>query len=75
MDKEISDRFIKELKETFHLYDRNKDGKIDADELDLVFNSLGYEYSKSDLEQMLTYMDFNKTEGVEFEEFLVIMKS
>ena len=44
---------MKEIRETFELFDINKDGTIDAEELGLVFQSLGQVYTEDELHDII----------------------
>ena len=74
MADQLSDEFVKEIRETFELFDINKDGTIDAEELGLVFQSLGQVYTEDELLDIIQDFDLSKNKGIAFEDFLELMK-
>lgn len=65
---------IGDLKQAFELFDKNNDGKIDGDELTAVLKSLGLEYDKADVDEMIRRADTNENGVVEYDEFITMMQ-
>ncbi|KAG6397717.1 hypothetical protein SASPL_143887 [Salvia splendens] len=63
----------KELKEAFDLYDKDKNGKISANELHSVLRSLGEKCSLKDCRKMIGSVDVDGDGCVNFEEFKKMM--
>ncbi|KAL3526969.1 hypothetical protein ACH5RR_011625 [Cinchona calisaya] len=63
----------KELREAFNLYDKDKNGKISANELHSVLKSLGDKCSLSDCRKMIRSVDVDGDGHVNFEEFKRMM--
>ena len=53
----IPEEFVAEIRQTFKLFDKNKDGTIDAQELGEVFKSLGHMYTQAEIEEMIYEID------------------
>merc|ERR1712096_65863 len=70
-----SDINLDDLKKSFSLFDRNGDGSIETEELDLVMKSLGYQMSKNEVEEMINFADKDGNHKVEFDEFVSVMKN
>lgn len=70
----LHDMGIKDLTEAFKMFDKNNDGKIDGDELAAVLKSLGLEYNKADVDEMIRRADTNENGVVELDEFMVMMQ-
>ena len=51
--------FIPELQQAFELFDKNNDGKISSEELGCVLRTLGYDYSQTEVEEMIKNADTN----------------
>lgn len=63
----------KELREAFDLYDKDKNGKISANELHSVLKSIGEKCSLSDCRKMIKSVDVDGDGHVNFEEFKKMM--
>ncbi|KAI8922454.1 hypothetical protein DFJ77DRAFT_446680 [Powellomyces hirtus] len=66
----VSDDDYDYYKEAFNLFDRDKSGAIDLDELGAVMSSLGFQPSAAELMAMIDKVDADQTGTVEFDEFL-----
>ncbi|XP_073152501.1 probable calcium-binding protein CML18 [Henckelia pumila] len=64
---------IKELKEAFELYDKDKNGKISASELHAVLRCLGDKCSLKDCRRMIGSVDVDGDGCVNFDEFISMM--
>ncbi|KAM7483324.1 hypothetical protein LguiB_007907 [Lonicera macranthoides] len=62
---------LEEVKEAFDVFDKNKDGYIDAKELEEVLCRLGLtQFGERDCQRMITTFDDNGDSLVDFSEFL-----
>ena len=75
MAKEIKDPKTKELKEAFTMFDRDKDGQINYNELGNVLKSQGFNPTNQELLEMIADVDENEDDKINFEEFLILMHS
>lgn len=50
---------LAEIKDAFHVFDRNHDGFISAGELESVLQMLGNNPSKADIQAIMTKVDKN----------------
>ncbi|KAJ3158997.1 hypothetical protein HDU86_002166 [Geranomyces michiganensis] len=66
----VSQEDYEYYKEAFNLFDRDKSGAIDLDELGAVMKSLGFTPSSAELAAMIDKVDADHTGTVEFDEFL-----
>ncbi|XP_041360739.1 calmodulin-beta-like [Gigantopelta aegis] len=62
-----------ELQQAFELFDKNQDGKISSEELGCVLRTLGYDYSQTEVEEMIKNADTNENGFVEYDEFISLM--
>ncbi|KAM7471086.1 hypothetical protein LguiA_009269 [Lonicera macranthoides] len=62
-----------ELKEAFHLYDQDNDGKISVEELHKILTRLGEKCTIQDCTRMIDSVDSNGDGFVNFEEFKKMM--
>ena len=75
MTKEIKDPKTKELKEAFTMFDRDKDGLINYNELGNVLKSQGFNPTNQELLEMIADVDENEDDKINFDEFLILMHS
>merc|ERR1719469_214603 len=66
---------IEEFREAFALFDKDGDGTITADELNIVMRSLGRKPTMEELRAMIAEVDDDGNESIEFPEFLKLMAS
>lgn len=65
---------LEEVKEAFELFDENRDGFIDAKELEKMLRALGFkETSESDCQKMISVFDCNGDRRIDFPEFLKVV--
>ncbi|XP_010262278.1 PREDICTED: probable calcium-binding protein CML23 [Nelumbo nucifera] len=64
---------LKELKDAFNLYDKDKNGLISAKELYTVLKRLGEKCSLQDCSRMINSVDVDGDGHVNFEEFKLMM--
>lgn len=78
--KEIADLFeeepsLEEVKEAFHVFDENKDGFIDAGEINKVLCALGFVgASEVECKRMIKAFDHNGDGQIDFNEFVQLME-
>ena len=70
----LSDEQKEEFKEAFSLFDKDGDGTITIDELDVVMRSLGRNTTREDLQKMIDEVDEDGSGEIEFDEFLSLMQ-
>ena len=71
----MKDPKTKELKEAFDMFDRDKDGLINYNELGNVLKSQGFNPTNQELIEMIGDVDENEDDKINFEEFLILMHS
>lgn len=64
---------ILEIKEAFDLFDTDKSGQIDTNELKNALNQLGIEAKNQTLQSILADIDKNGDEKIDFDEFIDMM--
>merc|ERR1712166_512115 len=72
--KPLSDEAKKEVKEAFDLFDTDGSGAIDAKELKIAMQALGFEPSSEEVAKMVKDIDCDGNSTVEFEEFIDMME-
>jgi Ca2+-binding EF-hand superfamily protein len=73
MSENLTDDKIKEFKEAFEMFDRDKDGLINQKELGNILRSLGHEPTDHDLNDMIAEVDSNDDKRIDLNEFMQIM--
>jgi len=74
MDRRMSaTSHIEEIRETFKVFDKKGDGKIDAEELKETLTSLGEEVTDKDVEAMIRDADKTGDGCINFAEFMDMM--
>ena len=69
----LTDQQICEFREAFHLFDKDGDGHITADELMVVLQSLGQSPTREQVDEMISEVDLDGNGEMEFEEFVKLM--
>ena len=69
----LTDEQIAEFKEAFQIFDKDGDGSITTKELGTVMRSLGQNPSDDEIRQMIIDVDEDKSETINFKEFLGLM--
>merc|ERR1712072_10533 len=72
--KEMTAEQKKEVKEAFDLFDTDGSGAIDAKELKIAMQALGFEPTSDEIAKMMKDIDADGNATVEFEEFLEMME-
>ncbi|CEP10639.1 hypothetical protein [Parasitella parasitica] len=62
-----------ELKEAFDVFDKDKDGTINATELRAMMETLGDRLTLEDAKELIKDVDLDKDGTVNFEEFCIMM--
>jgi len=62
------------LKESFDMFDKDKNGLINAIELGNILRSLGYEIDEQEPNQLIQEFDLNEDNFIDFNEFLQIIE-
>ncbi len=70
---DITDEKLREYKEAFEMFDRDKDGLINAKELGSILKSLGHDCNEIELNSMVDDVDADLDKKINFDEFLMIM--
>merc|ERR1712232_1150038 len=63
-----------EVKEAFDLFDTDGSGAIDAKELKVAMQALGFEPTNQEISKLISDIDIDGNATVEFEEFLEMME-
>lgn len=71
--RELSEEEIADLKEAFGMFDIDGDGTVTLTELREVMRSLGQDPTDAELVEMISSVDDNGDNEIDFEEFLVLM--
>ena len=69
----LTDEQIAEFKEAFQIFDKDGDGSITTKELGTVMRRLGQNPSDDKIRQMIIDVDEDKSETIDFKEFLGLM--
>ena len=73
MVENLSEERITEFKAAFELFDRDRDGAINNNELGTVMRNLGQNPSEEELKQMIREVDLNGNGTIDFKEFMCLM--
>merc|ERR1712029_1282315 len=74
MKKSNEQEQLDDLKEAFKMFDRNKDGFIDLNELKKVTSLIGTSLSNADLCKFMNEADKDGNGKIDYEEFVDMMK-
>ena len=64
---------MQDLREAFRIFDKNKNGYIDAKEIIAVTTTLGQALTKEELEQFMAEADLDGDGKLNYEEFVKVM--
>jgi calmodulin len=70
---EIPSHRMKEYRDAFEMFDKNKNGTITAKELAAVMRSLNQDPTDQELNDMIQEVDFDGNGKIDFEEFVALM--
>ena len=73
MPKELDDIAVQELKETFDLFDKDKDGYLQLAEFRKVIRSTGINPSEADFQKMIELANIESK--ISFKQFLEVIKA
>jgi calmodulin len=73
MTESLTDDKMREFKEAFEMFDRDRDGLINSKELGNILRSLGHDPSEQELTDMVNETDSNDDGKIDFNEFMQIM--
>ncbi|XP_052769162.1 neo-calmodulin-like [Mya arenaria] len=73
MADELSPEQLDELRQAFHVFDKDDDGTISTQELGIVMRSLGQDPSEDELQEIVREADTDGDGVIEFDEFIVMM--
>ncbi|KAI6656721.1 EF-hand_1 domain-containing protein [Oopsacas minuta] len=73
-ESKLPDKKVSEYKEAFEIFDKDGDGRITADELRQVVESMGKVCTPEDAKKMISEADKDKNETIEFGEFVTMME-
>merc|ERR1719281_2019011 len=66
---------LQEYKDAFKLFDKDDDGTITIEELQVVFTNLNFKFSTDALKKMVATVDDNSDGQIDLKEFMAMMKS
>jgi centrin-1 len=69
----LTEEEVNEIKEAFDLFDTDKSGEIDAEELKQALKNLGIDAKNQTLQNMLADLDSNNSGSIDFDEFINMM--
>jgi len=72
-DRRLASTDLECLKEAFALFDRDRDGEIDTEELGKVMRTHGFNPTEEDLKDMIRNVDTNSNGAIDFNEFIEMM--
>merc|ERR1711988_1807694 len=72
-EPDVTEEQIAEYKEAFAMFDKTKDGTIEAAELASVIRTLGQDVTDGEVQEMLKEVDIDGNGSVDFPEFLQMM--
>ena len=70
---DIPENRLKEYRDAFEMFDKDKDGTITAKELANVMRSLNQDPSEQELHDMINEVDQDGNGRIDFEEFVMLM--
>ncbi len=73
MEWKLTEDQLAELKESFRLFDKDEDGKINIEDLRMVMRSLGYYQTEKELQEMLEEVDINNDHCIDFTEYIAFL--
>ena len=69
----ITESQRKELQDVFDQFDKDKDGKISANELENAMQSMGQNPTVEEVQEMMKEVDLNQDGKIDFDEFMTLM--
>ena len=74
LQRKFTEEDLKDLKETFNMYDKDGGGTISFDELQLVMKKLGQKVKEKELHKIIKSIDQNNDGEIDFDEFVAMMR-
>ena len=74
MGRKISANFEEEMKVAFKMFDKDKNGYIERDELKQMMTKLGEKLTDGEIDEMMKEADTDNDGRVNYNEFLAMMK-
>jgi len=71
--EDIPETRLREYRDAFEMFDKDKDGSITAKELANVMKSLNQDPSEQELHDMIAEVDYDGNGRIDFEEFVTLM--
>jgi len=71
----LTEEQLASYQQTFDMFDTDKSGAIDSDELGAVMKKLGISVKSRDLKKMIKAVDIDGNGVIDFKEFLIMMQS
>lgn len=71
--QDITEDLKQEIREAFDLFDTAGSGTIDAKDLKVAMRALGFDPKKEEIKTMITDIERNESDTINFEEFLQMM--
>jgi len=72
---QLTEEQLAEYQQAFDIFDTDKSGAIDADELGAAMKKLGVTLKPADLKKMIKVVDIDGNGEIDFNEFILFMKS
>ena len=73
LDSNVNDQEV-QMREIFNMFDQDKDGEIDMDELRRIFRQMGQDPSTDELIDVLVEVDGDGNGIIEYEEFRIMIE-
>jgi len=75
IDNQLLEEKSREVKEAFDMFDRDKDGKINNNELNNVMKALGYNLTEKEVSEIMGENDNDNDGKLKFEEVLYLVNN
>ena len=72
---EISKNNSRDVKDSFDLFDINRDGVIDPDDLKIAMRSLGFEFTPQEIQRFVMELDPNNSGKIDFDQYHELIRS
>ena len=72
--RKLTPQQLREAKDAFKLFDTSRTGMIDQKELKIALMTLGFETTKEDLRSIISELDSNNTNTLDFKDFTHIIE-
>ncbi len=75
IDNQLLEEKSREVKEAFDMFDRDKDGKINNNELNNVMKAIGYNLTEKEVSEIMGENDNDNDGKLKFEEVLYLVNN